>query len=275
MASESTLSDLDKTLQAGKNQFLGDRFAGYFASEVSGEHLIHLSGVGELSKMDRQLVDLFSQNVSIAFDNFHLHEEIDIAQREIVYVLGEAVETRSQERGKHVKRVAEISKLLALEYGLTDDEAEVLKLASPLHDLGKIGIPDQILNKPGKLDDAEWEVMKTHAVIGHDMLQNSSMRILRAGSVIALDHHEKWNGEGYPHKKKGTQIDVLGRITAVADVFDSVGYDRCYRPAKPMDQVIALLMEGRGSPFGPILIDTLMANVDKVVNIRDRYADAA
>jgi len=123
-------------------------------------------------------------------------------------MLGEAVETRSKETGNHVKRVAEISKLLALDYGLDSDEAEVIRLASPMHDVGKIGIPDAILNKPGRHTPEEFEIMKTHAMLGYDMLKSSKRRILKAGAVIARDHHEKWSGEGYPHGRSGEDIPL-------------------------------------------------------------------
>jgi len=229
--------------------------------------------LGEVSELDRSLMEVFAKNVGVAYENMELHQDLEETQREIVYMLGEAVETRSKETGNHVKRVAEISKLLALDYGLSMEEAELSRLASPMHDVGKIGIPDAILNKPGRHTAEEFEIMKTHASLGYDMLKGSKRRILQAGAMIARDHHEKWDGAGYPHGRSGEDIHLYGRIVAVADVFDALGSDRCYKQAWPMDKIIALFGEERGRQFEPRLVDGLMDNLDKVTAIRDVYAD--
>jgi len=265
--------ELQKAMEQQKNLYNDDRFTGFFKSSRGSENLVHLSGIGKLSDLDCKLMELFAKNIGVAFENIELHQDIEETQREIVYMLGEAVETRSKETGNHVKRVAEISKILALDYGLDTDEAEIIRLASPMHDVGKIGIPDHILNKPGKHTPEEWQVMKTHAILGHDMLKKSKRRILRAGAVIARDHHEKWNGEGYPDGRSGEDIHIYGRIAAVADVFDALGSDRCYKKAWPIEKVLDLFQEERGRHFEPRLVDGLMHNLDKVVAIRDHYAD--
>ena len=217
--------------------------------------------------------EIFCQNALIAFDNLQLKNEIEQTQRELVYRLGEAVETRSRETGNHVKRVAEISKLLALKSGLSTREAEVLKLASPMHDLGKIGIPDSILNKPGKLDNDEWLHMKKHALIGYDILASSEREILQLGGKISLEHHEKWDGSGYPYGKKEEEISIQGRITSVADVFDALASDRCYKKAWPIDEVLAYFKEQAGKHFDPNLINMLFENLEEINAIRARYAD--
>ncbi|MEP6148964.1 MAG: HD domain-containing phosphohydrolase, partial [Nisaea sp.] len=234
----------------------------------------YMSGVGTISDVDQRLLELFIQNVSIAFENAQLHEDVASTQREIVYMLGEAVETRSQETGNHVKRVAEISRILAVAYGLEEEEVELIKLASPLHDIGKIGVPDAILNKPGKLDPEEWVVMKSHAELGHRMLAGSNRKILKAAATIALEHHEKWDGSGYPHGKKGDDIHIYGRLTALADVFDALGSDRCYKQAWPLDRIVSLLQEERGRHFDPLGVDLFMANFDEIVAVRERFADS-
>lgn len=267
------MRDLQEAIEDGRNHYADDRFTGFFKSSRGAENLVHLSGLGEMSELDRSLMEVFAKNVGVAYENMELHQDLEETQREIVYMLGEAVETRSKETGNHVKRVAEISKLLALDYGLDEDEAEVIRLASPMHDVGKIGIPDAILNKPGRHTPEEFEIMKTHAMLGYEMLKSSKRRILRAGAVIARDHHEKWSGEGYPHGRSGDDIHVYGRIVAVADVFDALGSDRCYKKAWPLDKVLDLFKEERGRQFEPALVDGLLDNVDKVVAIRDAYAD--
>ena len=265
--------DFHDCIEAGGNLYKDHRFTGFFKSSRGSENLVHLNGLGDISEIDRSLIEVFSKNVGVAFENIELHHDLEETQREIVYMLGEAVETRSKETGNHVKRVAELSKLLALEYGLDMEEAEVIRLASPLHDLGKIGIPDAILNKPGRHTPEEFEIMKTHAMLGYDMLKSSKRRILQAGAVIARDHHEKWNGEGYPYGRKEDDIHLYGRIAAVADVFDALGSDRCYKKAWPMDKIIDLFKEERGRHFEPRIVDGLLDNLDKVIAIRDAYTD--
>lgn len=271
--SNDVVGQLQEVRQRKTHGYKDNAFFGYFENRLGGENLVYMAGVEDVSALDKDLIELFSRNVSIAFENIHLHEDLEATQREIVYLLGEAVETRSRETGNHVKRVAEISQLLALDYGLSEDWANVVKFASPLHDLGKIGIPDAILNKPGKHTDEEREVMKTHAKIGQDMLKGSNRRVLRAASTIAGEHHERWDGAGYPDGKKGQDIDILGRITAVADVFDALGSERCYKKAWPMEKVLDLMIKERGQQFDPTLVDILLKNIDKIENIQARYSD--
>lgn len=202
-----------------------------------------------------------------------LHEELEATQREIVYKMGEIGETRSKETGNHVKRVAEYSKLLAELYGLSSKEAEILFTASPMHDIGKVGIPDSILNKPGALTPQEWKVMKTHSVIGYNILKNSKREVLKAAAIVAREHHEKWDGSGYPRKLKGVKIHIFGRITAIADVFDALGSDRCYKKAWEDEKIFQLLLEEKGKHFDPTLIELFMNNVDEFKKIRDKYQD--
>ena len=202
-----------------------------------------------------------------------LNDEITNTQKEIIYTMGEIAETRSKETGHHVKRVAEYSKLLALKLGLPKEEAELLKLASPMHDIGKVGIPDAILNKPGKLTFEEFEVMKTHAQIGYEMLKHSNKPILQTASIVARDHHEKWNGKGYPRGLKGDDIHIYGRITAVADVFDALGSDRAYKKAWEDERIFNLFKEERGEHFDPKIIDIFFENLDEIFEIRNRFKD--
>lgn len=267
------LADLTRAMEERRNVYCDDRFVGYFEGTAGIRYLLYMDKIRNLNEIDRNLIDLFTRNVSIAFENVNLHVDLEETQREIVYMLGEAVETRSRETGNHVKRVAEISKLLAKEYGLSETESEVIKLASPLHDVGKIGIPDSILNKPAKLDADEWEKMQTHAIGGYEMLKSSRRRILQAGAAIAYEHHEKWDGSGYPNAKSGDDIHIYGRITALADVFDALSSDRCYKKAWPLEKVVNLIKEERGKHFDPQLVDLLLHNLDSVVKIRDRFED--
>jgi len=199
--------------------------------------------------------------------------EIINTQKEVVYAMGEIGETRSKETGNHVKRVAKYSRLLALKYGLSSEDSELLAMASPMHDIGKVGIPDSILNKPGKLTPEEFVIMKTHAELGYKMLKNSNKDILKTAAIVANEHHEKWDGSGYPHGLKGDAIHIFGRITALADVFDALGSDRVYKKAWDLDRILELFKEERGRHFDPKLIDLFMDNLDEFLEIRDKYLD--
>lgn len=202
-----------------------------------------------------------------------LYEELNETQREIIYKLGEIGESRSSETGQHVKRVAEYSKLLAQKIGLDSKDVDKLFMASPMHDIGKIGIPDSILNKNGKLDSSEWEIMKTHAQLGYDILKNSKREILQAAGIVSYTHHEKWDGSGYPLGLKGEEIHIFGRITAIADVFDALGSERVYKKAWPLEDILKLFNEEKGKHFDPSLIDVFMNNLDDFLEIKEKYKD--
>ena len=204
---------------------------------------------------------------------YELNQEIEKTQKEVVLTMGAIGETRSKETGLHVKRVAEYSYLLAILAGLDEEEAKLLKQASPMHDIGKVGIPDSILNKPGKLTPEEFAVMQTHSEIGYEMLKHSERKILKASAVVAYTHHEKWNGSGYPRGLKGEDIPIFGRITAIADVFDALGHDRVYKKAWELDQILELFKEERGRHFDPRLVDLFFENLDRFLMIRDQLQD--
>lgn len=257
-----------------KSSYYGeDCFIGYFTTHKGSENFLYVSKGTRLELTDHQLLSYFSHNIAIAYENISLRELMRDSQRELSYILGEAVEQRSKETGSHVKRVANYSYLLAIHSGLAEYDAEVIKLASPLHDLGKIAIPDNILNKPGKHDADEWAIMQQHAELGYQILHRSSNEILQMGAIIARQHHEKWNGKGYPQGLSGEDIHIAGRITALADVFDALGSDRCYKKAWPLEQIIELIRNERGQHFDPALADILLNNLDAFIAIRDAYPD--
>lgn len=235
--------------------------------------LFHIQGTRPLSQMDTYLLNLFTGNIVIALENIRLNELLADNQREIIYRIGEIVETRSKESGLHVKRVALYCEQFARLLGLPDERQELLKRASPLHDIGKIGIPDAVLHKPGKLDADEWAIMKTHSQIGYDMLSGSDIELFQVAAQIALNHHEKWDGSGYPQGLTGQAIPLEGRITALVDVFDALGSDRCYKRAWPLDKILALIQEEKGRHFDPELVDLMLTNLDGFLTIRDTYRD--
>ena len=202
-----------------------------------------------------------------------LNDAIEETQREVIYAMGEIGETRSKETGNHVKRVAKYSKLLATLYGLKEEEAEMLKTASPMHDIGKVGIPDAILNAPRRLSVEEFKIMMTHAELGYEMLKSSTKPILKAAAIVAHEHHEKWDGSGYPRGLSGEEIHIYGRITAVADVFDALGSERVYKKAWELEKILELFDEEKGKHFDPKLIELFTNNLDDFLVIRDRYID--
>ncbi|RXJ85478.1 response regulator [Arcobacter cloacae] len=204
---------------------------------------------------------------------FNLNEEIQSTQKEIIYKMGEIGETRSKETGNHVKRVAEYSKLLAILCGLDEQQANILLVASPMHDIGKVGIPDSILKKPGKLTIEEFEIMKEHAMIGYNILKDSNREILKAAAIVAKEHHEKWDGSGYPFGLKGEEIHIYGRITAIADVFDALGSDRCYKKAWEDEKIFELFKNEKAKQFDPKLVDLFFDNIQQFKDIRNKYKD--
>ncbi|WP_024954494.1 HD-GYP domain-containing protein [Sulfurospirillum arcachonense] len=228
---------------------------------------------------------LVSKNVDLSVDEIEekvengleeikaLNHEIEVTQKEVVFTMGAIGEQRSKETGNHVKRVAEYTKLLALNYGLEESEAEMLKQASPMHDIGKIAIPDSVLNKPGRFNEEERKIMDTHAKLGYDMLKGSNRALLKMASIVAYEHHEKWDGSGYPQKKAGEDIHIYGRITAVADVFDALGSDRVYKKAWEDEKIFKFFKEERGVHFDPTLIDIFFENLDSFLAIRDKFKD--
>ena len=202
-----------------------------------------------------------------------LNEEIENTQREVVFTMGSIGETRSKEIGNHVKRVAEYSRLFAIYSGLSNEEADLLKQASPMHDIGKVAIPDAILNKPGSFTQNEREIMNTHALLGYEMLKHSNRPILKAAAIVAKEHHEKWDGTGYPNALKGEDIHIYGRITAIADVFDALGSDRCYKKAWDDEKIFNLFKEERGIHFDPKLVDIFFEHIDEFKKIREDLKD--
>lgn len=265
------LEDISKLLvkhSRSPEEIIGqrDNFFEYFDYE-DRHYMVHFKGVADINS-----ILAYAFNVT---DLVRINDEIITTQKELVYRLGEIGETRSKETGYHVKRVAEYSRLLAVLAGTPEDEAELLKMASPMHDIGKIAIPDHILNKPGRLDEDEWVVMKTHAQIGHKLLSNSERPIFKAAAIVAQQHHEKWDGSGYPAGMAGESIHLYGRITAVADVFDALGSARVYKPAWPLQKILDLFQEERGNHFDPRLVDLFLAHLDRFLVIRDRYQDPA
>ncbi|RKP55120.1 HD domain-containing protein [Cohnella endophytica] len=232
-----------------------------------------LTEVDYFTSRDLELLSLAASYAGKSLESVMLHQEIIDTQREIIFTMGEIGEIRSKETGNHVKRVAEYSYVLALGLGLSVSQAELLRTASPMHDIGKVAIPDAVLNKPGKLTEEEYDLIKDHTKIGHQLLKGSKRELLRTASIVAEQHHEKWDGSGYPAGRKGEDIHIFGRITAVADVFDALSAERVYKEAWPLEKIEKLFREERGRHFDPRVVDVFFAELPKLLQIRKRLAD--
>ena len=260
--------------RSGLVRVLDKEFAArFYNSHADQDYFLYASFGRPLNETEQGLLHILGGNITVALNNLFLTEEIVATQREVVLTLGEVVETRSKETAQHVRRVAEYSYLLAVRAGLTEERAQLLRMASPMHDVGKIGIPDSILFKPGKLNEEEFNIIKSHTVIGHSILKNSPRRIMRTAATIALQHHERWDGTGYPHGLVEDETHIFGRITALADVFDALACDRVYKKAWPLDDVLEYVREQRGRQFDPDLVDIFLDSVDEILAIRATYPD--
>lgn len=216
---------------------------------------------------------LKNQNIFLEEKVKERTQEVINTRQEIIHRLGVAAEFRDPETGAHIQRMSHYSARLAEAYGLSKEECETILMASPMHDIGKIGIPDNILLKPGKLDENEWEIMKTHTTMGAQILENSTSNLIQAGRIIALSHHEKWDGTGYPKGLLQEDIPLLGRIVAVADVFDALTTDRPYKKAWPVEKAVGVIQEGNGTHFEPRLVDLFVQILSDLLEIKARFPD--
>jgi putative two-component system response regulator len=257
--------------------------------EDSIEKAYEVGGVDYITKpfRTREVLSRISTHLALSEQNHILEEkvkektqelqdlnnELELTQKEIIFTMGTIGEMRSKETGNHVKRVALYSEVLARAYGLPEEEVKMLKEASPMHDIGKVAIADAILNKPARFTPEEFEIMKHHAEYGYEMLRHSKRALLQTAAIVAYEHHEKWDGTGYPRGLAGEDIHIYGRITAVADVFDALGSDRVYKKAWEDDKIFELFKEEKGKHFDPKLVDVFFQNIDEILAIRDRLKD--
>ncbi|MCF7498864.1 MULTISPECIES: two-component system response regulator [unclassified Pseudoalteromonas] len=199
-------------------------------------------------------------------------EQLQLAHIDLINRLGRAAEYKDTDTGEHIARMSRYSKVLALAYGMSEYQAEQLRQAAPMHDVGKIGIPDSVLLKPGRLDATEFEHMKQHAIIGAKILENSTSPLLQLAHKLALEHHEKWDGTGYPYGLKGEEISIEGRIVSIADVFDALTSVRPYKDAWPVEKAVELLKTESGKHFDPQLIDLFIGQIDSIIEIKNTYS---
>jgi response regulator RpfG family c-di-GMP phosphodiesterase len=213
---------------------------------------------------DVELIKLFLTNYSVALDNYILNNMIYETQREIIITLGEVVEKHFDETSNHVNRMSEMMYRFAKLVGYPHMEAEMIKVGSTLHDVGKIGIPDSILKKPGKLTPEEFKVIMKHTVIGHKILSRSDLEIIKLASDIALNHHEKYDGSGYPDGLSGENIPKLARMLAILDVFDAMTHQRVYKDAAPELDALRYIEDQSGRHFDPELVAVFIENLEHI-----------
>jgi response regulator RpfG family c-di-GMP phosphodiesterase len=251
-------------LEGGANDFLTKPIDG-------AEFRARLRNMLDLRRSQRALAD---RAAWLAEKVAEATSEILDREREMITRLSRAAEFRDPETGAHIQRMANYSRLIAQQYGLPEEEQALILRAAPMHDVGKIAIPDHILLKPGRLDADEMVIMRTHAEKGYEILKDSRSPLLDAAASIALTHHEKFNGGGYPRGLAGADIPLHGRIVAVADVFDALTTERPYKQPWPLDRALDFLREGAGTHFDPDCVESFLARIDDVLMIQATYRDA-
>jgi putative two-component system response regulator len=267
----SNKTEVNKTLAMGANDFMAKP---YDPEELKLRVMnqVRSKKLGELAR------DLNSAlEGEVVRKTSALRRALDLSRKaefEISLRLGRAAEFRDLETGMHIRRVSEFSHELVLLAGMEEQECEILRHASPLHDVGKIGVPDNILRKPGKLEAFEFQIMKTHTTIGGKILSDADeFPVIKAGQIIALQHHEKWDGSGYPLGLAGPNIHIYGRIVMIADVFDALTSERPYKKAFPIENALEIMMDGKGTFFDPALLELFTENLDAFIGIREAYRD--
>jgi putative two-component system response regulator len=268
----SDKAEVNKTLVMGANDFMAKP---YNPEELKLRVLNNIRSK-KLNDFARDMNDILEKE--IIKKTSALHNALSLSKKaefEVSLRLGRACEFRDKETGMHIRRISELSHMLAKLAGLNEQECEILRHAATLHDVGKIGIPDSILLKPGKLDSAEIQVMQTHTIVGSNILSESEeYPVLKAGQIVSLQHHEKWDGSGYPNGLSGKDIHIYGRIVMIADVFDALTSERPYKKAFPNDKAVQIMKEGRGSFYDPDLLDIFINNLDCFLHIKEKYNDA-
>lgn len=235
--------------------------------------LMYVDGHHVLSALDKELLEVFTKNVITAYENIEMYEKSQQRTDDLIAYLAELTECRDRFVGRHTQRVAEISAKIGEYLGLAPQEIAALKTAAPLHDFGNLMLPEELLHKNGTLTDEEMEKVRSHSRRGAQMLAQADQEILKLASIIAQDHHEKWDGSGYPHGKQGEDIHIMGRIVAIADVFDLLACKRSYREPWPLEDIIRYFEDQKAQHFDPDIVDILLGHLNEFVKIREKYPD--
>ena len=251
---------LEKTLRDKLSHHADSFYAGYFKTNAGSESIIYMAFPEPISQHARELLELFSRNVAITYDGLLLRDDLEQAQLETIAVLGGAIERRKAEKINQMHRIGDVAALLAGYSGCAVRETELIRLAVFLHDVGKASVPESILTKPGPLSPDEWVIVKTHPQRGYAMLEQSKSHLHEVAAVMALEHHERWDGTGYPRGLKGDAISKAGRIAAIADVMDTLVEETSYRKAWSWQQAFDHIIAQSGLQFDPALIALLEAH---------------
>ncbi|MBF9018868.1 MULTISPECIES: HD domain-containing phosphohydrolase [unclassified Oceanispirochaeta] len=247
-------------------------YIGYYKGYDNSENLIYLEG--QVNEINEDMIRLFLTNFSFAFDRLFMNKKMIGGMKQIIMMLGELIEYRDGETGSHVRRVSEMVYLMAKKAGKSDEECDDLSIASMVHDIGKIAIDDAILRKPGKLTTEEFAIIKEHTSTGYAILKDSTISTIRIAAEIALNHHEKWEGGGYPNNISGEEIPWAARLTAIVDVFDALANKRYYKDAWPEQEIFDLLKKEKGIAFDPPLVELFFENRDAIMEIQKKYPDS-
>lgn len=251
-----------ESVRERKSFFRRNRFVGYLSTRTGIRSVLFIVGRRELEEIDRQLLLTFFSNISVAFENLYLHNEMRNSQLAIIETLGEVIDHRSHEVAAHTRRIGVLAARLGELVGMRPEIVDLLRIAAPMHDVGKVGIPDSILTKTGSLSSEEWQVMQKHTELGHRMFAGRHGQLERMIAEITLQHHEKWDGSGYPNGLREQQISRTARITGIVDAFDALRSERSYKDAWTPEQIAAELREQRGISFDPELVDVLLTHLE-------------
>jgi len=216
---------------------------------------------------------LYDQNRELDRKVRQQTQDIHDTRLKIIHRLGRAAEFKDDNTGLHVIRMSHYARVLGIAAGMSETMADMLLDAAPMHDIGKIGIPDAILQKPGRLDEQEWAIMQTHAQIGEEIIGKDDSELLTMARIVAISHHERWDGSGYPNALAGEDIPMVGRIVAIADVFDALTSVRPYKDSWSVDDTVAYLQQQAGKQFEPKLVSLFIENLDEIVTIKERLSD--
>lgn len=265
----------DKAKDAHHGLYENNVFIGYYHTDAVGENLLYVKTNAPLDRMGQHLLDIYTRCVAITHHNLHSKDKMQKSRQELVYILSETIEKRTPDESNHVRRISKMAYSLAKQAGVNEGMCQRIKLAAPLHDIGTIGIDDEVLTKQGKFTEEDKAAMKPHTEIGATILSKSERPVLKIASIMAAQHHERWNGSGYPNGLKGEETDLSARIIGIVDMIDALGSHKNYRPAFRPEEIVKMLKAEKGISLDPVLTEHALELMDDFQRIRLVHPDAA